>query len=396
MACIRKRRGKWVLDYYDQFGKRHWETCETKKEAEQRLARILVEIGKGTYNPEKRTKTFKEVAETWYEMIVVPNKRPKTVRYYRNHLDNHLLPFFGDIKINRINVSLIEKYMAKRLSEGVSKATINKTITTLGTVMRYAVKHGLIDRNPVSYVQRLSRSREEVDEKRYLTPEEIRLLISNAKEEHRPLLMTAILTGMREGEILGLKWGDIDWRNRQICVRRTLQNGRFYEPKTKASRRRIDMAPQLVLELKKWKLRCPKSKYDLVFPAKNGNPMDARNMLRDIFYPALRRSGLPRIRFHDLRHTYASLLIKQGEHPKYIQQQMGHSSIKVTLDTYGHLMEATNYEAAKKLGEIIFGSKMVAGKDKHQKNLARLEGFEPPTRGLEVRCSVLLSYRRLF
>lgn len=359
MACVRKRRNKWIIDFYDQFGKRHWETVGTnKKEAQERLAKRLLEIGKEAYRPENKVKTFSEIAETWYQTQVLPNKRQKTANYYRNILDNHLLPYFDRIKIARlVDVGFIERYMTKRLADGVSKATVNKAVTTLGTVMRYAVRRGFVETNPVAYVQKLRRGPEEiVEDKHYLTPEEIRLFIEYAKEDHRPLLWTAILTGMRESELLGLMWTDIDWNAKQICVRRTLQGGRFYEPKTKTSKRRIDVAPQLVSILMRWKLRCPRGEHDLLFPAINGKPMDAVNMLKVYFYPTLRRSGLPKIRFHDLRHTYASLLILQGEHPKYIQSQMGHSSINVTMDIYGHLMKATNQDSAKKLGAIVFGN----------------------------------------
>ncbi|MBI4595010.1 MAG: site-specific integrase [Candidatus Tectomicrobia bacterium] len=190
-----------------------------------------------------------------------------------------------------------------------------------------------------------------------LKPDDIHALLdATGTKRERTLFMTAILTGMREGELLGLKWDDIDWRNSQIYVRRTFNHGRFYEPKTKTSRRKIDLAPELIIELKKWRLACPISELDLVFPTKVGTPEDAKNMLRYWFWPALRRTGLPRIRFQDLRHTYASLLIFQGEHPKYIQSQLGHSSIIVTMDTYGHLMKSVNQEAATRLGKMIFGS----------------------------------------
>lgn len=126
------------------------------------------------------------------------------------------------------------------------------------------------------------------------------------------------------------------------------------------------MAPELVAELKKWKLACPISDMDLVFPSEAGTPLDATNMLRRQFFQALRRAGLPRIRFHSLRHAYASLLIDQGENPKYIQAQLGHSSINMTMDIYGHLMKTVNQKAASRLGRAIFGkseangSKMVA------------------------------------
>lgn len=129
---------------------------------------------------------------------------------------------------------------------------------------------------------------------------------------------------------------------------------RFYEPKNKWSKRKIDIPSELLFELKKWKLRCPKGELNLVFPNSVGNPESESNMLRYSFFPALRRAGLRKIRFHDLRHTYASLLIKQGEHPKYIQSQMGHSSIKVTMDIYGHLMDSVNHDAPRRLWKAVF------------------------------------------
>ena len=115
----------------------------------------------------------------------------------------------------------------------------------------------------------------------------------------------------------------------------------------------------LVHELKKWKLACSKDELDLIFPTEEGTPENAANLLYRRFFPALRRAGLPRMRFHNLRHTYASLLIAQREHPKYIQSQLGHSSINVTMDIYGHLMETVNHEAAGKLGKTVLGEKKI-------------------------------------
>ena len=124
------------------------------------------------------------------------------------------------------------------------------------------------------------------------------------------------------------------------------------------------MAPQLVAQLRVWRLASPPTDLDLVFPNAAGNPIDTNNMIKRHFLPALKKAGIPKIRFHDLRHTYASRLIAQGENPKYIQHQMGHSSIRTTFDIYGHLMKDENQQAAMKLGISIFGedgSKMVAG-----------------------------------
>jgi integrase len=374
MPCVRKRRGKWVIDFYDQFGKRHCEVVGTnKKGAEEELAKRLLEVGKSSYCPQSRTKKFDEIAEQWYQTQVLPNKRPKTAHYYKNLLDNHLLPFFRGIKLSRIDLSLIERYMAKRLEENnVCKATINKSVTSLGTILRYAVRHKLLDFNPISIVEKLRiRSEEVVDDKMFFTHEEIHLLLQNQDTKYGPLILIAVMTGMREGELLGLMWDDIDWNSVQVCIRRTLQLGKFYDPKTKASKRRVDVDADLLLELKKWRLRYPKGINNLVFPNEVGNPMDATNMIKRIWYSTLRRAGLPQYRFHLLRHTNVSLRIEAGQNIKYIQNQLGHSSIQVTLDIYGHLMKPVNHEEAKKLRVTLFsneneesGNKMVTEEKK--------------------------------
>ena len=360
MPCVRKRRKKWVIDFYDQFGKRHWETVGTnKKRAEEELAKRLLEVGKNTYCPESKTKTFEEVAEEWFKTQVEPNKRANTSRYYRDHLNVHLLPHFSKIKLSKIDVGLIERYMAHKLKESkIIKTTINKTVTTLGTILKYGMRRGFCDTNPVSIVQKLKKGSEVTeDEKLFFTKDEIHLLLENQDVKYGPFILVAVMTGMREGELLALQWEDIDWNSKQIYVRRTLQGGRFYEPKTRASKRRIDIDQELVTELKKWKLRCPKGEFDLMFPNEVGRPMDATNMLKRLWYPTLRRAGLPRCRFHLFRHTNASLRIEAGQHIKYTQSQLGHSSIQVTLDIYGHLMKPVNNEEAVKLRTTFFGSK---------------------------------------
>jgi integrase len=284
-------------------------------------------------------------------------------------VENHLKPYFNRVKINHVNFEAIEKFKKHSLDQGVTVPTLRKVLITLGAVLTYAVRMRYIDFNPCREVEKPKGQSAHTDEEEMviLQPDELQALFdAGANQKERVLFMAATLTGMREGELLGLQWGDIDWFNSQVHVKRTFNHGRFYEPKSKASRRKIDMAPELVAELKAWKLACPISDLDLVFSSEVGTPQDATNMLRRQFFPALRRAGLPRIRFHGLRHTYASLLIDQGEYPKYIQAQLGHSSINMTMDTYGHLMERVNRQAASRLGKAVFGnsetngSKMVA------------------------------------
>ncbi|MEE8551820.1 MAG: site-specific integrase, partial [Desulfobacterales bacterium] len=197
-----------------------------------------------------------------------------------------------------------------------------------------------------------------------LTPSEILSLLDASPDlKHKTLFMLAVTTGLRQGELLGLKWTDIDWFNNQIHVNRTYNHFRFYDPKTKKSKRRVDVPPQMMKQLKEWKIACPSSDLGLVFPNESCKPMSSLNMYNRKFLPALKKAKLNKIRFHDLRHIYASLLIDQGENIKYIQNQMGHASIKITMDTYGHLIKDVNKEAASRLGDAIFkqdGSKMVA------------------------------------
>jgi integrase len=154
------------------------------------------------------------------------------------------------------------------------------------------------------------------------------------------------------------------------------------------------MPGALVSELKRWKIACPLGELDLVFPSGAGNPENHGNVLRRGFYPALRRAGLRQVRFHDLRHCYASLLIANNEHPKRIQALMGHSSIKVTFDIYGHLMRDINDGVAARLADLALGSKTVAETEEVAAESLQVpdfvvarDGIEPPTRGFSVLCS---------
>ena len=158
---------------------------------------------------------------------------------------------------------------------------------------------------------------EESDESstiRILTTSEINAFLNaTSDDKHWTLFRLAIMSGARQGELLGLKWSDIDWENSQIHIQRTLNNQAWYIPKTKTSNRKIDIGPDTMSMLKKWKLACLPNSLNLVFPNEAGNPINHNNMVNSYFNPALKKAGLSKIRFHDLRHTFASLLIEQGE-----------------------------------------------------------------------------------
>jgi len=158
----------------------------------------------------------------------------------------------------------------------------------------------------------------------------------------------------RQGELLGLQWQDIDWENNQIHIQRTFNNGNWYDVKTQTSNRKIDIGPSMMADLKRWQGECKPNKQNLIFPNSAGQTMNHTNMRARHFYPALEAAGIKKIRFHDLRHTYASLLIDQGENIKYIKTQLGHSSPTVTLNVYAHLMKQVNQESACRLENTIF------------------------------------------
>ncbi|MGO9021403.1 MAG: tyrosine-type recombinase/integrase [Syntrophobacteraceae bacterium] len=362
MAIVAKRRGKYVLDFYDQAGKRRWLTLPvgtTKKEAKESLAEIEKQIKHGTYMPIRVVPAFSSIADTWLTSKK-SSIRESTHQQYKGHVENHLKPFLSEMKVTQVTFDILEKFKTDALDKAVTPETLKKIFVTLSAILDYAVRVRCIEYNPSIYVERptngSTHDHDGTGQMSILKPHQIRALLDAADTgRDRTLFMTAVLTGMREGELLGLKWGDIDWANCQIQVRGTYNHGKFYEPKTNTSKRRIDLAPELVHELKKWNLACPKGDLNLVFPSTTGTPDSADNMLKRRFFPLLEKAGLHRIRFHDLRHTYASLLIDQNENPKYIQVQMGHSSIKVTMDIYGHLMNDVNREAACKLGRCVLG-----------------------------------------
>lgn len=419
MACVKKRRGKWVLDYRDQNGVRRWETLKdgTRKDADALLAQRMQEVGRGDYRPIAEEKTFEELKDAYVKGHVEVNVRFATRKDYETLIALHLLPYFKGRKVRTITRQDVEIWRGKLLTgkqpdgrtpreEGpVGRRTVNKAHIQLGAMLRYAVSSRWANWNAALEVEKLADEKASdnrpVDEN-ILTPAEVPKLLDAADIRWRPLLLMAVTTGLRQGELLGLRWGDIDWNSREVHVRRQFSKGRFADLKTKHSRRRVGLPDELVAGLKAWKLACPKPQADdgtsppdddlLVFPHTDGRPLNHGLLLRQGFYPAMRRAKLRRIRFHDLRHTFASLLIATNVHPKRIQALMGHSTIRVTMDVYEHLMRDADNEAAAKIGALVFsGSKTVAKPSAtaapEEKVLKKLEagvGIEPAYTALQA------------
>ena len=320
------------------------------------LREIEEQVEKRTYIPAKNIPTFSEVAKDWLK-YKKPNLRASTWSVYEGHNRNH----FNDLnprKINRITIADIEAYITDRQNEGMNILTLRKILVTLGQILAYAVRHRYLDYNPLRDAERprgQGKRKEQKRNIRVLNMTEINaLLMAVEDQKYRTLIRLAKFSGVRQGELVGLKWSDIDWDNNQIHIQRTFNNQAWYDVKTETSDRKIDIGPAMMTELKKWKLACPPNKLNLVFPNEAGGPINHSNLVRRYFLPALENAKIDTITWHSLRHTYASLLIEQGENIKYIQTQLGHSSPTVTLNVYAHLMKPVNQEAACRLERAVF------------------------------------------
>ncbi len=377
MACIRKRRGRYVIDFYDQLGVRRWKTMPegaTREEAEEEWIEIRKSVKSKSYISEKKTPLFPKVAQDWLD-YKKPKLRVTSWEVREGHLKNHFKDLDG-LKINQITTPFIEKFIARKQEQEMNINTLRKVLGTLNQILSYAVRHKYLDHNPLRDAERPRDPGEDKKEIQVLTPEQIRAFLEDVEDrKYKTLFLMAIMTGARQGELLGLEWGDLDLEKNQVYIQRTFNNGRFFPTKTKGSKRKIDLSPTVMHELKIWKLACPKTDLDLMFPNDAGGPIDKNNMMKRYFEPALEKAGIitrdkrtkkiegPPVRFHDLRHTYASLLLEQGENIKYVQTMLGHSTPMVTLNVYSHLMKPVNQEAVCRLENTIFettGSKMVA------------------------------------
>ncbi len=325
-----------VISFPD--GKRKWFKGGTKKDALRVLGEKMVEIDQGTYR-EIPKKTFGDFADLWLKTHAEPNLKPSTLSGYRHIIETNLIPRWKGLELTCLTMGHFQAYVAERL-KSVSGKTVGNDLTVLKEMFKHAVEWGYLKANPADRLKRPKYNKSEID---ILTPDEVNLLISKASKLYRTAFLTGVLTGLRAGELWGLQWGDIDWNSRQIHVRRSLWKGNFQTPKTKNSIRRVDISDHLVHELKKWKLQCPIGELDLVFPGTDGKPSSHDNVARRHFNPALRRAELRQVSFHSLRHTNASMRILANQNIKYLSTQLGHSSIQITLDVYGHLFNDVDF-----------------------------------------------------
>jgi len=315
--------------------------------------------------------TVKEVGKKWLDYIR-SIRRETTAERYQNAMDLHILPNFGERPINSIKRPEIKDFLLQKVNEGYSRGSVALMKDVLSGVFTHAWDAELIESNPVTGIwKRLKLAKDAEAEVEALTPEEANLFLETCREhysEYFPFFQTATYTGLRLGELLGVKWGDVDFNSHFINVQRTYRRGSFGRPKN-GKTRRVDMADELEATLK-WLLNLRKKEAlekgkgeveELVFHDGTGKPTE-QNSIRRIFKRALKKAGLREIRLHSLRHTYASLLLSQGVSPVYVKEQMGHHSISITVDIYGHWIRSGNRDAVNHLSTQVSASHTQANK----------------------------------
>jgi integrase len=380
LAKVRKRtwqtktgeHAAWVADYFspgpDGKRQRHSQTFPTRKEASAWLAQTVVEIKQGVHTPAHRSPTVIEAGEAWIAQAEADGLERASIHQYRTHLDLHIKPFVGLHKLAELTPAAVQSFRNVLIRQGRSRSLAGKVVSSLGSILAEAMARGQVARNVVHEQARGDRRRARV-EKRHTrklqvgvdlpTKDELRAMLEHAGRL-RPLLVTAIFTGLRASELRGLTWDNVDFERRVLTVRQRADRWKTLgSPKSDAGKREVPLAPIVVNTLREWQLACPRLAGDgeprlrFVFPDGHGNIDAHHNIHRSTGLGRVQRdAGLttdaraPKYGLHSLRHTAASLFIEQGFTPKRVQALMGHSSIGMTFDTYGHLWPSAEDDQA--------------------------------------------------
>jgi integrase len=360
-SIYKRKDGLWVTQVTIQ-GKRISKYFKTQGECREWLRNTQNQIQNGLTLSGAKT-NLREFLDQWLGAIR-ESVRPKTFWQYRQLVQQHISPVLGDVKLKDLRPDQIQGLYNLKLDSGLSPRMVVLVHAVLHRSLNQAVKWGLIGRNPADAV---SRPKVKKKEMKTLNDDQVRAFLSVAKEDrYEVLFWLAVFTGMRQGELLGLQWSDIEWNKKRIQVQRQLQRlpGQglvFTEPKSAAGRRTIMLSTATIEKLREQLSILQRERQiagekwhenDLVFPSVSGQPLDQQTLDRN-FKRTLRKAGLPSIRFHDLRHTAATLMLLQGIHPKVVQERLGHSDITLTLNTYSHVLPSMQEDAAEKMDELL-------------------------------------------
>ena len=374
-GCIIERNGsirlKVSLGKNPQTGKyeSYYETFHgNRTEAQKRLRQVLTELDKGIFVKPGKT-ILGEYLKSWLLDYCGPNLSPRTQELYSYICEKHVLPTLGRIPLVDLRPQHLQRLYAEKVSAGLSNRTVQLIHVTLHKALKNAVKSGLLVRNITESVDTPKIQNREMH---VMSETDLHIFLEYTRNTpYYALFYTSLFTGMRRAELLALRWSDVDLELCQLSVTRSMQyiggaapenRISFREPKTAKSKRSIALSPSTVITLREHKAKqtelrqslgyAPPLDNDLIFSHYDGSPL-LPNSVTHAWIKLVRRCGLRGIRLHDARHTHASLLLKQGVHPKIVQERLGHGSIQITLDLYSHIAPGLQQAAANKFDDIV-------------------------------------------
>lgn len=357
----------------------------TKKEAEKHLSELLHQLDTGTFMKPGKT-TLAEYLERWLKDYAWPNLAPRTAEGYESIIHRHLIPSLGSMTLTLLKPEHLQRYYSEKLTGGrcdgkgaLNPTTVSHHHTCLHRALKMALKWGLINRNPADAVTPPRPQRAEIHT---MNEDDITKFFEAAKATpYYVLFYEALFTGMRRSELLALRWCDVDLLLCQVYVTRSLHHLRtgeivFRAPKTAKGRRMVSLSPSAALllqehwdkqEAQRAMLGIPLKDDDLIFSDLAGKPL-LPDTVSHVWVKLVKRAGLEGIRFHDARHTHASLMLKQGAHPKVVQERLGHATISTTLDLYSHVAPGLQETAAARFDEAFTARYNERGKEPVEKH----------------------------
>jgi integrase len=369
-SIYKRSDGRWAAGITLEGGKRKTFYGKTKKEVQEKLKVALYEQQKGMLvtGPQQKVGQF---LVHWLENVHKQSIRARTYERYEEIIRLHLVPAIGHHQLQKLSAQHLQSFYTNKIEEGLSTTTVISFHNVLHKALQTAVRWNLIAQNICDLVSPPRRKRFEIQP---LSLEQAQQLLQAARGHHsEALFVLALATGMRRGELLGLKWQDINLQTGQLQVRRILTRvpsklpGKGFveaEPKTEKGRRNITIPPFVIEALKQHRIKQLEAKlkagtawqeHDYVFCTSIGTHLNPTRDVLDQLKQLLAKADLPDIRFHDLRHSSATILLSMDVHPKIVQEILGHSQISMTMDTYSHVLPTMQKIAMNKLNEAFQG-----------------------------------------
>ncbi len=365
----RGRDGKWIAELVvgwtgDDQKKVLRHTADTKRACSDWLAKRLAERQEGTLITEPARQTLQAFMEDWISTTVAHEVKPATVNLYLEMLKFYIGPNLGQVPLAKLTPQHVQRFYHRQLEAGLSPRTVQIIHAVLRRAVQQAVDWQMLPRNVIDSVKKPRAYQKEVTA---LTPEQVRKFLEAARETRLHALFTlAVTIGMRLGELLGLRWQDVNLDAGTLTIAQNLERVgtrlQFNTPKTKASRRTVNLPNVALVALKQWRKEQAQERLklgeawehpELVFTSRIGTVLSPWNVTKRDFKAVLETAGLPKIRFHDLRHSCATMLLAQGVNVKVLQEVLGHANIHVTLQVYTHALERQKKEAAQAIDTLL-------------------------------------------